>query len=94
MMAAVSYVFTIDYVTNMLGEDVEWLSELQIDMEPEDGSLWVPGVGQDNIPALTPNLFDKVPLEWSWTPLRRWANEASWQKTVSLRRTLLHPRRR
>ena len=52
-MAAISHVFTIDYVATMLGEDVEWLWQLQIDMEPEDGSLWVHGVGQDGIPAFT-----------------------------------------
>jgi hypothetical protein len=52
-MAAISHVFTIDYVAKMLGEDVEWLWELQVDMEPEDGSLWVHGVGQDGIPAFT-----------------------------------------
>lgn len=39
-MAAISSVFTIDHVAKMLGEDVEWLWELQIDMEPEDGYLW------------------------------------------------------
>jgi hypothetical protein len=33
-MAAISHVFTIDYVAKMLDEDVEWLWELQIDMEP------------------------------------------------------------
>ena len=53
IMAAISHVFTIDYVATMLGEDVEWLWQLQIDMEPEDGSLWVHGVGQDGIPAFT-----------------------------------------
>ncbi|HEX8829422.1 MAG TPA: hypothetical protein VF778_15065 [Xanthobacteraceae bacterium] len=52
-MAAISHVFTIDYVAKMLGEDVEWLWELQIDMEPEDGSLWVHGVGGDGLPAFT-----------------------------------------
>lgn len=52
-MAAISHVFTIDYVAKMLGEDVEWLHELQIDMEPEDGSLWVHGVGEDGVPAFT-----------------------------------------
>jgi hypothetical protein len=35
----------------MLGVDVEWLHELQIDMEPEDGCLWVHGVGEDGVPA-------------------------------------------
>ena len=37
----------------MLGEDAEWLWELQIDMFPEDGSLWVYGVGQERVPAFT-----------------------------------------
>jgi len=41
-LAAISHVFTIDYVAKLLGEDVEWLHEL---MEPKDGCLWVHGVG-------------------------------------------------
>jgi hypothetical protein len=52
-LAAISHVFTIDYVAKMLGEDVEWLHELQIEMEPEDGCLWVHGVGEDGVPAFT-----------------------------------------
>jgi hypothetical protein len=52
-LAAISHVFTITYVAEMLGEDVEWLHELQIDMEPEDGCLWVHGVGEDGVPAFT-----------------------------------------
>jgi hypothetical protein len=52
-LAAISYVFTIDYVAKMLGEDVEWLRELQIDMQSEDGCLWVYGVGEDGVPAFT-----------------------------------------
>jgi hypothetical protein len=52
-MAAISHVFTIDYVAKMLGEDVEWLWELRIDMEPEDGALWVHGIGQNGVPAFT-----------------------------------------
>jgi hypothetical protein len=52
-LAAISYVFTIDYVAKMLGEDVEWLNDLQIDMQPEDGCLWVHGVGEDGVPAFT-----------------------------------------
>jgi hypothetical protein len=37
----------------MLDEDVGLLWELQIDMEPEDGCLWVYGVGEDGVPAFT-----------------------------------------
>jgi hypothetical protein len=40
-MAAISAVFTISYVANLLGEDEDWLFELSIGMEPEDGNLWV-----------------------------------------------------
>ena len=42
-MAAISAVFTISYLANLLGEDEDWLFELSIGMQPEDGSLWVYG---------------------------------------------------
>ena len=51
--ATASYVFTISYVAEQLGEDEEWLWELQIDMFPEDGCLRVYGVGEDGVPAFT-----------------------------------------
>jgi len=35
------------YVAEMLGEDEEWLWELQIDMFAEDG---VYGIGEDGVP--------------------------------------------
>jgi hypothetical protein len=57
-MAAISAVFTISYVANLLGEDEDWLFELSIDMEPEDGSLWVYGVGEDSLPAFTQDGID------------------------------------
>lgn len=50
-MAAVSAVFTIGYVAELLGEDEEWLHELSIDMSPEDGCLHVYGVGEDGVTA-------------------------------------------
>jgi transposase len=40
-LPAISHVFTISYVAEKLGEDEEWLWELQIDMFPEDGCLRV-----------------------------------------------------
>ena len=53
-MPAISHVFTISYVADKLGENAEWLWELQIDMAPsEDGCLWVYGVGEDRVPAFT-----------------------------------------
>src|SRR4051812_11870758 len=34
---AISAVFTIGYIANLLGEDEDWLHDLSIDMFPEDG---------------------------------------------------------
>jgi hypothetical protein len=52
-MAAISAVFTIGCVTTLLGEDENWLRDLSIDMFPEEGCLWVHGVGEDGVPAFT-----------------------------------------
>ena len=52
-LAAISAVFTIGYVANLLGEDEDWLFDLAGDMRPEDGCLWVYGVGEDGVPAFT-----------------------------------------
>ena len=53
IMAAIVAVFTIGYVANLLGEDEDWLHELSIDMFPEDGRLWLYGVGEDGVTAFT-----------------------------------------
>ena len=52
-MAGISAVFTIARVAKMLGEDEEWLHELSITMDPEDGRLYVWGVDEDGITAFT-----------------------------------------
>lgn len=52
-LAAIAQVFTIGYVANLLGEDEDWLFDLAGDMRPEDGCLWVYGVGEDGVPAFT-----------------------------------------
>ena len=59
-MAAISAAFTIGYVANLLGEDEDWLFELSIGMEPEDGSLWAYGVGEDGVPAFTRDGIDNL----------------------------------
>ncbi len=58
--AAISAVFTIGYVANLLGEDEDWLHDLSIGMEPEGGSLWVYGVGEDGVPAFTQDGIDNL----------------------------------
>src|SRR4051812_9875359 len=52
-MAAISAVFTIGYVATLLGEDENWIFDLSISMCPEDGCLWVHGVGENGVPAFT-----------------------------------------
>jgi len=52
-MAGIPYVFTISLVAEMLGEDEEWLREIYVAMDPEEGSLWVFGVGEHGVPAFT-----------------------------------------
>ena len=59
-MAAISAVFTIGYVANLLGEDEDWLFDLSNDMFPEDGCLWVYGVGEDGVPAFTRDGIDNL----------------------------------
>ena len=44
-MAAPSFVYTIAYAAEMLGEDGEWLLELADQLDPEDGCLWIYDTG-------------------------------------------------
>ncbi len=52
-MAGISSVFTIARVAEMLGEDEDWLHELSLAMDPEDGHLWVYDAGERHVPAFT-----------------------------------------
>ena len=52
-MAAIAAVFTIGHVARILGEDEDWLHDLSIDMFPEDGRLYVYGLGDDGVTAFT-----------------------------------------
>ena len=45
---------TIDRVAAELGETVDRLFDLAIDMETEDGIIWVYGLGDDSVIAFTP----------------------------------------
>jgi hypothetical protein len=46
-MAASRCVFTIGYVARMLGEDEKQISEIAMDMEPEDGCLAVVDINDE-----------------------------------------------
>ncbi len=47
----VSRVRTIDRVAKDLGEDVDYLFDVAIEMEPEDGLIWVLGLGDESVMA-------------------------------------------
>ncbi|MGF6227674.1 hypothetical protein QFZ27_001629 [Inquilinus ginsengisoli] len=59
-MVAAASVFPIGHVARMLGEDEDWLHELSIDMEPEDGRLHIYGVGEDGVTAFTRDGIDNL----------------------------------
>jgi hypothetical protein len=52
-VAAISYIFTISRVAEMLGENEDWLQEISIEMDPEDGRLTIYGAGDETITAFT-----------------------------------------
>ena len=52
-MAGIPFVLTIARVAEVLGEDEDWLHEILINMDPEDGCLWVIGADEDGFPAFT-----------------------------------------
>ncbi len=52
-MAAISHVFAISRVAKMLGQDEDWLQEISIEMDPEDGRLTVLGIGEETVTAFT-----------------------------------------
>ena len=49
----VSHVKSINLVAEELGEDEDWLLEVAVEMEPEDGVIWVYGAGAEGIMAFT-----------------------------------------
>jgi hypothetical protein len=52
-MAAIGHVFTLARVAALLGEDEDWLHEISLDLDPEDGVLAVYGPGDEYTPAFT-----------------------------------------
>ena len=52
-MARTRNIVTMERVAEILGEDVEWLIDIAIELEPEDGCLTVFGPGEQWFNALT-----------------------------------------
>ena len=49
----VSHIKTVDRVAKELGEDVDWLHEVALEMDVEDGVIWVYGLENDGVLAFT-----------------------------------------
>jgi hypothetical protein len=49
----VHHVRTIGHVAKELGENEDWLFDVATEMEPEDGLIWVYGIGDDGVMAFT-----------------------------------------
>jgi hypothetical protein len=56
----VSRVRTIDRVAKDLGEDVDFLFDVAIEMEPEDGLIWVLSLGDESVMAFTDDGVDSL----------------------------------
>ena len=56
----VSRVRTIDRVAKDLGEDVDFLFDVAIEMEPEDGLIWVLGLGDESVMPFTEHGVDSL----------------------------------
>jgi hypothetical protein len=56
----VSRVRTIDRVAKDLYEDVDFLFDVAVEMEPEDGLIWVLGLGDESVMAFTDDGVDSL----------------------------------
>jgi hypothetical protein len=59
-MAAPSHVFTIARVARMIGENEAWLEEIALELEPEDGRLYVCDLDDVVVTAFTPFGVDNL----------------------------------
>ena len=68
----VSQVRTIDMVAKDIGETVDFILDVALEMEPEDGVIWVKGLGDEGVMAFTDfgvdNLVDLIKIHREETP--------------------------
>ena len=53
-------VSTLTLVARQLGVNEDWLADIAIDMEPEDGLIWVHGPDDDTIMAFSEDGIDTL----------------------------------
>ena len=68
----VSHVRTIDLVAKDLGEDVDFLLDVALEMEPEDGVIWIYGLDDGSVMAFTDfgvdSLLELIKIHRETTP--------------------------
>ena len=68
----VSHVRTIDLVAKDLGEDVDFLLDVALEMEPEDGVIWIYGLDDESVVAFTDfgvdSLLELIKIHRETTP--------------------------
>ena len=52
-MAALTTVYTLDLVTERLGEDADWLWQVSCEMDPEDGCLSILSLNEEHTVAFS-----------------------------------------
>lgn len=63
----VHYVTTISRVVQDLGEDEDWLQDVAIELEIEDGAIWVYGVGEDDVHLRCSRVrFSRLPCNFTF----------------------------
>ena len=71
----VSHVRTIDLVAKDLGEDVDFLLDVALEMEPEDGVIWIYGLDDESVMAFTDfgvdSLLELIKIHRETTPRHR-----------------------
>lgn len=58
----VHHVYTADCVAKELGVSEDLIHDLTLGMEPEDGMIWVYGIGDDPVRAFTDDGIEEVRL--------------------------------
>ena len=91
----VSHVRTIDLVAKEVGEDVCFLCDVASEMEPEDGLIWVQGLGEEGVMELAHIQFEGVlsqdmfgQLSMALTAIDRAYAKAKASRTVDVSVTL------
>ena len=68
----VSHIRTIDLVAKDIGESVDFIRDVALEMEPEDGVIWIHGLDDESVMAFTDfgvdSLIELIKIHRETTP--------------------------